>query len=126
MPLEFHLSYIYNAIALRTKRIDQLMPNEVQVSLRLPATLAERIDGLIALAQSDPDLAWGRVTRSAVLRLALLRGVQALEDHYGSQSTRRTLRSIRGLGAHLRVDISQEDFDRARRESWANFPRDDF
>jgi hypothetical protein len=34
------------------------------------------------------------------------------------------LRSPKGLLEHLNIDISEEDFKEARREMWANFPRD--
>ncbi len=33
-------------------------------------------------------------------------------------------RSLRGRFAHLGVHISADDIDEARKEAWANFPRD--
>ena len=34
------------------------------------------------------------------------------------------LKSVRGLCADLKVDISEEDIAQARQEMWGNFPRD--
>jgi hypothetical protein len=35
------------------------------------------------------------------------------------------LPSLRGLWQHLGFDISGEEIDKARREAWAGFPRED-
>ena len=35
------------------------------------------------------------------------------------------LRSLKGLWADLKIDITAEDIDEAQREMWANFPRED-
>lgn len=35
------------------------------------------------------------------------------------------LKSLRGLWKDLNFDISAEEIDQARREAWANFPRED-
>ncbi len=40
-------------------------------------------------------------------------------------SVRRPLRSLRGLCADLGPAPSAEEIDEARREAWANFPRED-
>lgn len=54
--------------------------NDVQLVIRVPSTLAERADALTPILAADPELgAVGRVTRSAVLRLALARGLASLE-----------------------------------------------
>jgi hypothetical protein len=37
----------------------------------------------------------------------------------------RPLKSLRGLWKELGFDISAEEIDHARREAWANFPRED-
>ncbi|MGI2907310.1 hypothetical protein [Tolypothrix sp. VBCCA 56010] len=34
------------------------------------------------------------------------------------------LRTVRGLCADLKVDITEEDIAQARQEMWGNFPRD--
>ena len=39
-------------------------------------------------------------------------------------SVKTPLRSVRGLCADLKVDISEEDISQARQEMWGNFPRD--
>jgi hypothetical protein len=36
------------------------------------------------------------------------------------------LESLRGLWKDLDFDITAEEIDKARREAWANFPREDF
>ena len=52
----------------------------VQIVVRVPADLARRIDSLTPTYASHPELgAVGRVTRSAVVRLALARGLACLE-----------------------------------------------
>lgn len=35
------------------------------------------------------------------------------------------LKSIRGMCADLKVDLTAEDIQEARQEMWANFPRED-
>ena len=60
-------------------------PEEVPTSLRLPRALVARLDALAARMAADPTLGalasdlGGRVSRSAVLRLALTRGIAVLE-----------------------------------------------
>lgn len=39
---------------------------------------------------------------------------------------KRPLKSIKGLWADLKVDITEEDIKEARQEMWGNFPREDF
>ena len=54
--------------------------NDVQLVIRVPSTLAERVAALTPVLAADPDLgAVGRVTKSAVVRLALARGLASLE-----------------------------------------------
>ena len=54
--------------------------NTVQLIVRVPADLARRVDSLTPIYASHPELgAVGRVTRSAVVRLALARGLACLE-----------------------------------------------
>jgi len=56
------------------------MRHDVQVVVRMPADLAARLDKLIPALVDGSDLAAaGRVTRSTVARLALARGLAALE-----------------------------------------------
>lgn len=56
---------------------------ESPVVLRLPSELVSRAEFLRPMIEKDPELrAWGRVSRSAVLRLAILKGLEALETQY--------------------------------------------
>jgi hypothetical protein len=51
--------------------------------LRLTHDLLERADALITVMAADPEVrALGMPTRTAVLRLAIARGLQALERQY--------------------------------------------
>lgn len=52
---------------------------------RVPADLADRVDGLIPLVAADPEFGAGgllgaRPNRSDVLRLLLVRGLASLEE----------------------------------------------
>lgn len=58
---------------------DATMDNEEQIALRLPADALERAEALVPKLAKLPALAAVRVTRSAVLRMAILRGLDALE-----------------------------------------------
>jgi hypothetical protein len=49
---------------------------------------------------------------------------QLLREPTSSQRT--PFRSLRGALAHLGPAPSAEEIDEARREEWANFPREDF
>lgn len=59
---------------------------ESPVTLRLPAELLKRLDALVPLVADDSDTATmlGGVSRSAVLRFAMLEGVKALEKRYAA------------------------------------------
>lgn len=62
------------------------MSEQEQIALRLPAELLERAEALVEDVAADPELgSLGRVTRSTVLRLAVARGLAALERRYGSR-----------------------------------------
>jgi Protein of unknown function (DUF2281) len=37
---------------------------------------------------------------------------------------KRSLKSVKGLCADLKVDITEEDIAQARQEMWGNFPRE--
>ena len=54
--------------------------NEVPTSLRLPADLLERADRLAERLDKLPEFALARATRTSILRLAILRGLDALEQ----------------------------------------------
>lgn len=54
------------------------------LQLRLPEDILKRLDALTALLQKDPNFrAMGTVTRSTALRLALIRGLEVLEQERG-------------------------------------------
>jgi hypothetical protein len=56
------------------------MADSTIVTLRLPKSLVERADELIPrLRDDDQMMVVGRVSRSIVLRLAVLRGLEVLE-----------------------------------------------
>jgi len=55
----------------------------VPVTVRIPAELAKRLDRLKPKVGKDPTLTtFGRVSRSSIVKLALLRGVAVLEAEY--------------------------------------------
>lgn len=64
------------------------MSNDQQIPIRLPTEIVERIDALVPLLASDPKLGAWRITRSAVMRQALLRGLEALEADYETRGRR--------------------------------------
>ena len=56
---------------------------DMQIALRLPASFIERADALVArLASSKKVMVVGRLTRSAVLKLAIEQGLEALEQQH--------------------------------------------
>ncbi len=54
------------------------------ISIRLPQSLINRVEQLASHIPEDSDIALmsGKLTRSKLLRLAVLKGVQALEREY--------------------------------------------
>lgn len=83
------------------------MTPDVPTSLRLPADLSARVDALAERLAADPRLAaavGGRVSRSAVLRLALERGIAALEADTAPPSARAPL-DVAGELAELRARV---------------------
>ena len=66
-----------------TARQKRSRPGSAQTALRLPSDLLERADALVERVAADPERAGtGMVTRSDVLRLALVRGLTTLERKY--------------------------------------------
>ena len=60
-----------------------MAPVKTPTQLRLTHDLLERADALIALMAADPEVrALGMPTRTAVLRLAIARGLRDLEGQY--------------------------------------------
>jgi hypothetical protein len=63
------------------------MSDSTIITLRLPQSLVDRADALIdELAQDEEALLLGRVSRSIVLRLAVLRGLEQLEGQVNKKA----------------------------------------
>lgn len=61
------------------------------LTFRPPADLVARADALVPALDADPEIhAHGRVSRSTVIRLALLRGLASLEAEYTTASRKGT------------------------------------
>lgn len=75
------------------------MADTIITTLRLPKSLVDRADALIdRLADDEEALLVGRVSRSIVLRLAVLRGLEQLEaqaDQRSAPSGKRTAKGRR-------------------------------
>lgn len=64
------------------------MPRTVLTPLRLPPDLVDWADRLVPLVANDQKVAAiGRVTRSSVLRMALVKGLESLEWQYTPKKT---------------------------------------
>ena len=74
--------------------VEDKMADTVITTLRLPRSLVDRADALIdRLAEDEEALLLGRVSRSIVLRLAVLRGLENLEaqaDNVGAKKSGRS------------------------------------
>jgi len=78
------------------------MSDTTIITLRLPQSFVDRADALIAdLAEDEESLLLGRVSRSIVLRLAVLRGLETLEAQVARKSESRETgrRPARGRSA---------------------------
>lgn len=64
------------------------MGNDVQIPVRLPTEIVERAEALVPKMERDPKRLGWRVSRSSVLREALIRGLEVLEGEYGRQKPR--------------------------------------
>jgi hypothetical protein len=58
-------------------------------------------------------------------RLKVLEQMLPVTKQEIAEEQPRPKKSLRGIVAHLGPAPSAEDIDEARREAWANFPRDD-
>lgn len=62
----------------------------IPIQIRIPEDLLGRADALQVAIAKDPALrAMGRITRTAVLRLAILHGLEVLEQQYSQTSKGR-------------------------------------
>jgi hypothetical protein len=50
------------------------------IPIPLPPEVVDRADALMAHASRFPELALARISRTAILRLAILRGLEVLEQ----------------------------------------------
>ena len=81
-----------------TGDLDALQPQEANMAtqapltVRVPQALVDRLDALVPLLADAPELATqANVTRSDVLRLCVLRGLEALEaEHRAKKGKRRS------------------------------------
>jgi hypothetical protein len=65
--------------------------DDVVANVRLPRDWLARADQLVThLEKREEVRAYGRVSRSMVLRLAVLRGIEALESEYSGEKTSAT------------------------------------
>jgi hypothetical protein len=65
-----------------------MKPIQTPTQLRLTQDLLERADALIEVMAADPEVrALGMPTRTAVLRLAIARGLRDLEHQYQQPTT---------------------------------------
>jgi predicted DNA-binding protein len=64
------------------------MVHDTQVAIRLPREVVERARKLSKALAGRPDFAAWRMTPSAVMRLALLRGLDTLEAEAGKKGGR--------------------------------------
>lgn len=64
------------------------MSRTVMTPLRLPPELLKRAERLLPMVAADPRVSLlGRVSRSTVLRMALISGLDALEKQYRRRKT---------------------------------------
>ncbi|MBN2359671.1 MAG: hypothetical protein JXR83_09465 [Deltaproteobacteria bacterium] len=62
-----------------------MVGNEKQTAIRMPEDLLVRIDALVEKMGDAPEFTAYSPTRSAVMRIALTRGVKSLEEEYGKK-----------------------------------------
>jgi len=63
--------------------------DDVLTTLRLPKEILERAEILVPELKRHPELALTRLSRSLVLRLALMEGIEALEEKYLEEAGRK-------------------------------------
>ena len=74
--------------------LEYTMPPNEPLMLRLPQTLLDRADELVPVVEtSELGIALGRVTRSAVIRLAIARGLADLERELAPKPAPKKRRS---------------------------------
>jgi hypothetical protein len=104
-------------------------PTKTPTQLRLTQDLLERADALIAVMAADPEVrALGMPTRTAVLRLAIARGLLDLERQYqvpAHASAPRPLTTPHDATARAREGtLSHIDAGRNGEDQASGLPRD--
>ena len=71
----------------REQQVSKAVPGEFNFTVRMPAELIERLEALVPVLARDVRITTltGQVSRSTVLRIAVLRGVESLESEYKMQ-----------------------------------------
>jgi hypothetical protein len=70
------------------------MSDSSVVTLRLPQSMIDRADALLdRLARDEEAVLLGRVSRSIVLRLAVLRGLEQLEAEHATSPAARGVKN---------------------------------
>ncbi len=60
------------------------MQKDQQLTMRISVDYLNRAQALIPLVQQDPAASvYGRISRASILRLAMLKGLELLEEKYG-------------------------------------------
>lgn len=78
-----------------------MKPVKTPTQLRLTQDLLERADALISVMAADPEVrALGMPTRTAVLRLAIARGLRDLERQYQPEAPADALTRRQGSTPH--------------------------
>ena len=65
------------------------MSHESTLSLRLPPELVDRLDQLLDVLRGQPGLQWSSLSRSAVARMAIERGLVELEKEVSGAKKKR-------------------------------------
>lgn len=82
---------MYSIVSIVDRQTEEAFVSDTLITtLRLPKSLVERADALIdVLAEDEEALLLGRVSRSIVLRLAVLRGLEQLEGQVAARAPKR-------------------------------------
>ena len=67
------------------------------IAVKLPMELVDRADALVPVFEDVPEMrVWSRISRTAVIRLALLRGLESLEDEFVAEQSEMAAQSYDG------------------------------
>ena len=68
---------------------DDMGKHDAEAMIRMPKEWLERAEALVPAVEKDPAHVLARVTRAYILRLAILRGLEALEAEHGGKRRKR-------------------------------------